>query len=140
MSRMASSQMPKSSPHTAMPPASKRSYSKVIFHTPQNLADEAAGMLIANGANGCNVAGMTKPRARAVETVALEAWFERISAAEVESLRSMLANAGMLTANSRIDTPRRIVDPGWATMWMKRFGPFHVGRKFLIAPPWHRAT
>jgi ribosomal protein L11 methyltransferase len=123
-----------------MPASPKRSYSKVTFQTPSHLADEAAGMLIARGAIGCNLAGMTKPRARILKTVALEAWFSGITARELSSLENMLADAGMLIADSRIDPPRRIIDPGWSTMWMKRFGPFRVGRRFLIVPPWHRET
>jgi ribosomal protein L11 methyltransferase len=123
-----------------MPASPKRSYSKVTFQTPSQLADEAAGMLIARGAIGCNLAGMTKPRARILKTVALEAWFNGITARELSSLQNMLADAGMLTADSRIEAPRRIIDPGWSTMWMKRFGPFRVGRRFLIVPPWHRET
>jgi ribosomal protein L11 methyltransferase len=37
-------------------------------------------------------------------------------------------------------TMRRIVDPGWATLWMRRFGPFRVGKRFLIVPPWRRES
>ncbi|MDO8432711.1 MAG: 50S ribosomal protein L11 methyltransferase [Candidatus Binatus sp.] len=123
-----------------MPPSPKQSYSKVTFHTPANLADEAAGMLVASGALGCSLAGMAKPHARAPKTVALEAWFDRITPRELSRLQIMLAGAGMLAPDSRIEAPRRIVDPGWSTMWMKRFGPFRVGRRFLIAPPWHRES
>jgi ribosomal protein L11 methyltransferase len=32
----------------------------------------------------------------------------------------------------------RIEDPGWAIMWMDRFEPFTIGRRFLIVPPWRR--
>ncbi len=123
-----------------MPVSPKHSFSKVTFQTHAHLADEAAGMLIARGALGCNLAGMAKPHARALKTVALEAYFDRITAAEISSLRAMLTDAGMLADNARIEAPRRIVDPGWSTMWMKRFGPFRVGRRFLIVPPWHRES
>ncbi len=96
-------------------------------------------MLVAVGAIGCSVAGMAKPRAKVASIVTLEAYFNRITTAELAGMRTMLAGAGMLAANSHSDGVRRIVDPGWSTMWMKRFGPFRVGRRFLIVPPWHRA-
>ncbi len=31
---------------------------------------------------------------------------------------------------------RTIVDPGWSTLWMKRFKPLRVGRRWFIVPPW----
>jgi len=82
---------------------------------------------------------MKLPRAREQKTVALEAYFDRISASELTRLRLSLEQAGML-ADGVGDGARRIVDPGWATLWMKRFGPFRVGRRILIVPPWNRAT
>ena len=124
---------------STMSAVAKSTYSKATFQTPAHLADEAAGMLVAVGAIGCSVAGMAKPRARVARTVTLEAYFNRITPTTLSDIRKMLAEAGMLAANSRSDGVRRIVDPGWSTMWMKRFGPFRVGRRFLIAPPWHRA-
>jgi ribosomal protein L11 methyltransferase len=119
--------------------ASRRSYTRAIFRTHAHLADEAAGILVASGALGCAVAGMKLPRAREQKTVALEAYFDRISASELTRLRLSLEQAGML-ADGVGDGARRIVDPGWATLWMKRFGPFRVGRRILIVPPWNRAT
>jgi ribosomal protein L11 methyltransferase len=58
----------------------------------------------------------------------------------------MMERAGMLADAARGSTGdsarngsvRRIVDPGWSTLWMKRFGPFRVGRRMLIVPPWKR--
>jgi ribosomal protein L11 methyltransferase len=49
-----------------------------------------------------------------------------------------MADAGMLADGARDGAVRRIVDPGWSTQWMKRFGPFRVGTRFLIVPPWRR--
>jgi ribosomal protein L11 methyltransferase len=46
----------------------------------------------------------------------------------------------MLAAGERSRPPRRIVDPGWATLWQHRFRPFRIGRIFLIVPPWDRKT
>ena len=123
--------------------ASRRSYTRAIFHTHAHLADEAAGILVAGGAIGCAVAGMKLPRAREQKIVALEAYFDRISAADLARLKSMMQQAGMLAdgdgAAYRDSAARRIVDPGWSTLWMKRFGPFRVGRRILIVPPWKRA-
>ena len=126
--------------------ASRRSYTRAIFRTHAHLADEAAGILVAGGAIGCAVAGMKLPRAREGKTVALEAYFDRISASELSRLRLMMERAGMLAEAARDSTGkgsrngivRRIVDPGWSTLWMKRFGPFRVGRRMLIVPPWNR--
>jgi ribosomal protein L11 methyltransferase len=70
--------------------------------------------------------------------VSLEAYFKRISAAQLERLRLVMHNAGLLVDDARDGAVRRIVDPGWSTLWMKRFGPFRVGKGFLIVPPWRR--
>jgi ribosomal protein L11 methyltransferase len=133
--------MPNSTP-TSMQraAASRRSYTRAVFRTHAHLADEAAGILVAGGAIGCAIAGMKLPRAREQETVALEAYFDRISANDLARLKLMMRQAGMLAAaDGAFDgAARRIVDPGWATLWMKRFGPFRVGRRILIVPPWKR--
>ncbi len=144
--------------------ASRRSYTRAIFRTHSHLADEAAGILVAGGAIGCAVAGMKLPRAREDKTVTLEAYFDAISTAELSRLKLTLEKAGMLADAAREITDRarqrsaalilgagvtpahgarngtvsRIVDPGWSTLWMKRFGPFRVGRRMLIVPPWKR--
>ncbi len=129
--------------------ASRRSYTRAIFRTHAHLADEAAGILVAGGAIGCAVAGMKLPRVREDKTVALEAYFDRISASELSRLRLMMERAGMLADAARDgaaadgagnSSVRRIVDPGWSTLWMRRFGPFRVGRRMLIVPPWKRET
>jgi ribosomal protein L11 methyltransferase len=117
---------------------SRRSYTRAIFRTHAHLADEAAGILVAGGAIGCAVAGMKLPRAREQKTVALEAYFDAISANELLALKLSLEQAGMLADGAVVDGARKIVDPGWSTLWMKRFGPFRVGRRMLIVPPWKR--
>src|ERR1700689_2952418 len=116
---------------------SRRSYTRAIFRAHAHLGDEAAGILVAGGAIGCAVAGMKLPHAREQKTVALEAYFDAISAAELAQLKLTLEQAGML-ADGAVDGARRIVDPGWSTLWMKRFGPFRVGHRLLIVPPWNR--
>lgn len=120
--------------------AVKKTYTRAVFRTPAALADEAAGILVAGGALGCSVAGMAAPHSPARETIALEAWFEHASGARLAQLRQALGAAGMLADGRREPVVRQITDPGWATIWMKRFGPFHVGRRFLIAPPWKPAA
>ncbi len=99
---------------------------------------------MAGGAIGCAIAGMKLPRAREQKIVALEAYFDRISAADLSRLKLMMEQAGMLAGgDGAVDhdsAARRIVDPGWSTLWMKRFGPFRVGRRILIVPPWKRAS
>ncbi len=125
--------------------ASRRSYTRAIFRTHAHLADEAAGILVAGGAIGCAVAGMKLPRAREQKIVALEAYFDKISSIELARLRLMMEQAGMLVDSLDGDSARnggvrRIVDPGWSTLWMRRFGPFRVGRRMLIVPPWKRES
>ena len=124
--------------------ASRRSYTRAIFRTHAHLADEAAGILVAGGAIGCAVAGMKLPRAREQKTVALEDYFDKVSADELSRVRLALEHAGMLAADRASDGGKsgvsRIVDPGWSTLWMRRFGPFRVGRRILIVPPWKRAS
>lgn len=128
----------------------RQSYTRAEFRTPASLADEAAGILVAGGAIGCAVAGMAKPHARGPQTVTLEAYFNHISNPELARLREKLEQAGMLVEggddpgahrNGIISVPvRRVIDPGWATLWMHRFGPFRVGKRFLIVPPWRRES
>jgi ribosomal protein L11 methyltransferase len=122
--------------------ATRISYTRATFRTPAHLADEAAGILVAGGALGCAVAGMSLPGARPEKSkdkfVSLDAYFKRISAMQLERLRLVMHDAGMLVDDARDGAVRRIVDPGWSTLWMKRFGPFRVGKGFLIVPPWRR--
>jgi ribosomal protein L11 methyltransferase len=100
------------------------------------MADEAAGMLVANGALGCAVVEMTRPGLRPLKNVTLEAYFDRITQREIENIRRAMAEAGMLATNGAVLGVRRITDPGWATLWQRRFRPFRVGSRFLIVPPW----
>jgi len=116
--------------------ATKRIYTRAAFHTPAAMADEAAGLLVASGALGCAVVEMTRPGARPLKNVTLEAYFDRITQREIEAIRRAMAEAGMLATNGATLGVRRVTDPGWATLWQRRFRPFRVGRRFLIVPPW----
>ena len=74
------------------------------YSAPIRTPDEAAGILVAGGAIGCAVAGMKLPRAREDKTVALEAYFDRISAADLSRLKLMMEQAGMLADAARDST------------------------------------
>lgn len=120
-----------------MPP---QRYIKATFETPAGLADEAAGILVAYGALGCAVerGGRAGPRSR--RPVKLEAYFTTLRPAQLRSIRSAMRAAGMLTDSDRDGAPQSIVDPGWATMWQKRFEPLPLGERYLIVPPWRQMT
>jgi ribosomal protein L11 methyltransferase len=120
--------------------ASKPVYIKATFETPAGLADEAAGILVANGALGCAVerGGRAGPKSR--RPVKLEAYFTTLRPAKLRALRRTMRDAGMLSASDRGGAALSITDPGWATMWQSRFEPLPIGERFLIVPPWHQAT
>src|SRR5260370_35624572 len=102
--------------------ATKISYTRATFRTPAHLADEAAGILVAGGALGCAVAGMSLPGARQEKHkdkfVSLEAYFKRISAAQLERLRLVMHDPGLLVDGARDGPVRRSVDPAWSTLGM----------------------
>jgi ribosomal protein L11 methyltransferase len=114
-----------------------RKYVQVAFKVPAELADDAAGLLVAGGALGCAVAGDNR-RLRTRGNVELDAWFERLDTAQLASIRRALGGSGML-ANGRAPQRRSIADPGWATAWKDRFKPLAIGR-MLIVPPWDADT
>ncbi len=109
------------------------------FRTPATSADEAAGLLVAGGALGCAVAEMSRPGRPTRKLVTLEAFFDHASRRAISRLHETLKAAGMI-AGDRDGEIRSISDPGWATMWQKRFKPFRIGSSFLIVPPWERRT
>lgn len=118
--------------------ASTPTYIKATFETPAGLADEAAGLLVANGALGCAVerGGRAGPKSR--RPVTLEAYFTSLRPAKLRAIRHAMRAAGMLADSDHDAAPQSIVDPGWATMWQSRFKPLPVGERFLIVPPWNR--
>jgi ribosomal protein L11 methyltransferase len=119
---------------------SKPVYIKATFETPAGLADEAAGILVAHGALGCAVerGGRAGPKSR--RPVTLDAYFTVLRPVKLRAIRNAMREAGMLAASDRDRASESIVDPGWATMWQSRFKPLPIGERFLIVPPWHRAT
>jgi ribosomal protein L11 methyltransferase len=122
-----------------MKPNPQRTYVRLQFDLPAAAADEAAALLVANRALGCEVSKLRPPRpapARQPRRVRLTAYFNRLSDSGLERVRRALEGAAMISATTRL-LRESLVDPGWATMWMTRFEPFTVGR-FLIVPPWNR--
>lgn len=128
--------MPQSSAHRRV--STGNTFVQVSFRVKSEMADEAAGILIVGGAIGCDVAEMTRPNARPRSSVTLQAYFRKITTAQLRELKERIA--GMLVdprGRPRLD---RLTDPGWSTAWQSRFKPFRVGRRFLIVPPWHRRS
>jgi ribosomal protein L11 methyltransferase len=125
-------------PPPFVPHKKPRTYTSVVFETPAAVADEAGGILIANGALGCEVIKNRSRRPDKRKPVHLRAWFQRLTTRDLRRINTTLDDAGMLI-DAAIPTARQHLDPGWATMWQARFEPFEVGRRFLIVPPWKRA-
>lgn len=110
------------------------------MQTPAALADEAAGILAAFGALGCEVKRKLRSQANgASRQCEVRAYFDRLGALDLNRVTRVLEDAGMLI-DGNTPTSATIVDPGWATMWQKRFEPFPIGKRFLIVPPWDRAA
>jgi ribosomal protein L11 methyltransferase len=120
-------------------PKRSRDYIRVAFKIPAAIADDAAGLLASHGALGCAVEGDNRTASRRA-IVTLEAYFDRLSAANLRNIWSVMASAGMLAPAARIPHTERIVDPGWATAWKDRFTPLRIGRRLLIVPPWSDTT
>lgn len=124
--------------HTASnKPRPQRSYVRLQFDLPAAVADEAAALLVANRALGCEVSKLRPAHpasARTPRRVRLKAYFDRLNDADLRRVRRVLEASAMITAATPLQT-EPLIDPGWATMWMTRFKPFAVGR-FLIVPPW----
>jgi ribosomal protein L11 methyltransferase len=116
-----------------------RSYSSVVLETPSALQDEAAGIFAAYGSLGCETRKFANGRPpRSSDRARLIAWFDQLKPAALRRLTIVLRDAGMIAENSALHV-NRVVDPGWATMWQKRFEPFPIGARFLVVPPWNRA-
>jgi ribosomal protein L11 methyltransferase len=116
----------------------QRTYVRLQFDLAAVNADEAAAILVANRALGCEVSKIRPAHPSPVRTprrVRLKAYFDRLSDADLRRVRRALESAAMIAATARLQY-ETLSDPGWATMWMTRFEPFTVGR-FLIVPPWN---
>ena len=95
-----------------------RNYVRVAFEIPAAMVDDAAGMLIAEGAMGCAVGGDHRSAHRHA-TLELHAYFDRLGCSRLAAIQRAMTAAGMLAPPGR--TPRRqlIADPGWATAWVR---------------------
>ncbi|MGA8058845.1 MAG: 50S ribosomal protein L11 methyltransferase [Candidatus Binataceae bacterium] len=113
-----------------------RKYVQVAFEIPAAMVDDAAGMLVAEGAMGCAVGGDHRSAHRRA-TLELQAYFDRLGRSRLAAIRHAMAAAGMLARPDRTLRRQLIEDPGWATAWMDRFEPLRVGRHLLIVPPWN---
>jgi ribosomal protein L11 methyltransferase len=113
-----------------------RKYVQVAFATPAAIIDDAAALLVAQGALGCAVGGDHRSAHRHA-TLELEAYFDRLSVRRLVAIRRTMAAAGMLALPGRAPRRRIVADPGWATAWKDRFEPLPIGRRLLIVPPWN---
>ena len=113
-----------------------RNYVQVAFEIPATMIDDAAAILVAQGALGCAVGGDHRSAHRHA-TLELQAYFERLSRSGLAAIRRAMAAAGMLARPGMTPPRQTIADPGWATAWMDRFEPLPVGRRLLIVPPWN---
>ncbi|HEY2525171.1 MAG TPA: 50S ribosomal protein L11 methyltransferase [Candidatus Binataceae bacterium] len=113
-----------------------RKYVQVAFATPAATVDDAAALLVAQGALGCAVGGDHRSAHRHA-TLKLNAYFDHLSRPRLAAICRTMAAAGMLADSGRTPPPRIVADPGWATAWKDRFEPLPIGRGLLIVPPWN---
>jgi ribosomal protein L11 methyltransferase len=115
-------------------------FTSVVVETPAALADEAAGIFAAYGALGCEITGSAGVReSGALKRSRLHAYFIKLNQSSLRRVTALLSQAGML-ADGTLPQVSRIDDPGWATMWQKRFEPFPIGDRLTIVPPWDRVA
>ena len=115
-------------------------FTAVVVETPAELADEAAGIFAAYGALGCEIRPYPGARQRgAAKRSRLHAYFGKLSQSSLRRITTLLGQAGMLAEGCAPPHVSRIEDPGWATMWQKRFEPFPIGDRLIVVPPWKRA-
>jgi len=116
-----------------------KTFVKAEFRVPAAMADEAAGILAARGALGCAAQWPHKIRRSLNAPVTLQAFFNHLSDAQLKAHRAALDAAGML-ADSDPASAVPLSDPGWATMWKRRFKPLRIGRRLIIVPPWQTSA
>jgi len=113
-----------------------QSYTCVVFQVPAAKADDAAGILVAYGALGCEVKAIrSRHQPGGKKVVNLCAYFRSLTAAGQRRIESLIQG---LTVNGVPTVTQHLVDPGWATLWQTRFAPLPIGRRFLIVPPWRQ--
>ncbi len=117
-----------------------KTYVKAEFRVPAAMADEAAGILAARGALGCAAQWTHKAGRSPATPITLQAFFTHLSDGQLNAHRRALKAAGMLASSGPASAPVKLVDPGWAAMWKKRFRPLRIGRRLVIVPPWQSAA
>jgi ribosomal protein L11 methyltransferase len=121
-------------------PFKARVYGLVAFDLPAARADEAGAAIVALGALGCEVCKLPRTAGaplRSPRMVRLTAYFDDRNQARLRQILRTIEASVSLGKLSR-PTIDRIEDPGWATMWMTRFEPFTIGKRWLIVPPWNK--
>ena len=121
-------------------PARPLIYGCIAFDLQAAHADQAGAAIVALGGLGCEVSKLPRTAGaplRSPSTVRVTAYFAQTSQAHLQRLVRLIEATLMLGELARL-TIDRIEDPGWATMWMKRFEPFTIGKRFLVVPPWSR--
>jgi ribosomal protein L11 methyltransferase len=115
-------------------------FTSITVATNAQSADEAAGIFSAFGALGCEIRNQPAARLRgASRTSRVCAYFKDADQSALDTALELIGRAGML-ADGAAPHVSRITDPGWATMWQKRFEPFPVGERLLVVPPWNRSV
>jgi len=116
---------------------SRPTYICAVFEVPAAIADDAAGILVAYGALGCELKKIrsTHRADGGKKAVRILGYFRRLTPAGRRRIEAVM---GGITVDGAAPEMRKVVDPGWATMWQARFEPLPIGRRFLIVPPWRR--
>lgn len=127
-------------PQRMVQPSKRHNFTRVILETPAAVADDAAGIFSAYGALGCEIRKAPgKPATKTYARSQLHVYFDKLNNRSLDRIQKALRAARMIDA-AATPSVSRIQDPGWATMWQKRFEPFPVGERFLIVPPWAQTT
>lgn len=114
---------------------SDRNWSAVEFETDPDQEDLASWLMMQHGANGCEVTQLGP------STISLQAAFDahKLSKEDLDKLKSSLEEYGLASCLRTLQV-KTIPDQDWLAEWKKGFVPFSVANKFLICPPWHKAT
>ena len=115
-------------------------FTAVVVETPAALSDEAAGVFAAYGALGSEIKSVPSGQRRnAPKLSRLYAYFGDISQSSMHEIVRVLHRAGMLADRGAAPQICQVRDPGWSTMWQKRFEPLPIGDRLIVIPPWKQA-
>src|SRR5260370_14491223 len=99
-----------------------RNYVRIAFEVPAAMVDDAAGMLVAEGAMGCAVGGDHRSAHRHA-TLELQAYFDRLGGSRLAAVRRAMTAAGMLARPGPTPPHQVIAESGRADAMMERFRP-----------------